>query len=617
MTKDPVPSSFILGIEGGGTQTIAVMADAAGRLVRRVEAGPANLRLLSDAQLARHFRLIAKAFPWPVALGIGMAGVRGEEDQLRILKASRQVWPGVPCAATHDLETALLAAEGASNAEPATRVIVLSGTGSCCFGRTPTGKTAKVGGWGHLLGDKGSGYEIGLRSLKAVVYYYDRDRLWSLLGHRILRALQLNEPNDLIHWAQNAAKKEIASLAVEVFAAWAKDDKIARDILQGAADSLARDAASCAKRLAPMGRAVQFVFAGGVLLKQPRFAKLVARRLAGYWPNAKTEPLKVESVWGAVRLAKTRFDLRRGDQRAQTGTAQPGRRSNRHVSGPAPPPAFLVPKSSRVSPTEERNPFSSKLDKLSLPQAIALMLNQEALVPAAILKEKEKIEQAIRFIVRAFRRKGRLFYVGAGTSGRLGVLDASECPPTFRAPPDQVQGIIAGGQRALWSSVEGAEDESSAGASAIGFRGINQKDIVVGIAASGRTPYVWGALNEARRRRAKTILICFNPYLKIPRAMQPDVIIAPNVGPEVLTGSTRLKAGTATKLILNLLSTLSMVHIGKVAGNLMVDLNPSNTKLRDRAVRIVCELTGTDYSTALKALEKSGWIIGKAWRELV
>jgi N-acetylmuramic acid 6-phosphate etherase len=624
MTKNRVSnrisSPLFLGIEGGGTRTLAIMADAAGNFVRRVEAGPANLRLLSNRQLGRHFRLLARAFPKPSALGIGLAGVRSQEDQERILNAAALAWPGVICGATHDLETALFAAERMADTQPVTRVIVLSGTGSCCFGRTPAGKTAKVGGWGHFLGDKGSGYEIGLRALKAVVYYYDRDGVWSSLGQRILRILQLNEPNDLIHWAQNAEKKEIAALAVEVFASWLRHDMIATDILHGAAESLAKDAVSCAKRLVGTGRKVEFVFAGSVLLKQPRFSELVARQLRQLWPRSKSAPLKVESVWGAVALAKMEFELQSAPPASKLRKV-----GNRKIEplpstafdpGNSRPPAVTISQSPLLSPTEQRNPRSANLHRLSVAQGVDLMLKEEGRVAAALLKEKECIARAIQWIVRAFRRKGRLFYVGAGTSGRLGVLDASECPPTFRAPPEQVQGIIAGGQGALWSSVEGAEDDAAAGARAIQFRGIKRNDVVVGIAASGRTPFVWGALQEARRRRARTILVCFNPYLEIPRPLAPDMVIAPNLGPEVLTGSTRLKAGTATKLILNMFSTLSMVQIGKVVGNLMVDLNPSNTKLRDRAVRIVQELTGSDYSTALQALEKSAWVVAKAWRKL-
>ena len=249
---------------------------------------------------------------------------------------------------------------------------------------------------------------------------------------------------------------------------------------------------------------------------------------------------------------------------------------------------------------------------MPLADGVALFLSEEAKVPGKLLTERGQLERAIAAIVRSFRRGGRLFYVGAGTSGRLGVLDASECPPTFRTAPEMVQGIIAGGPSALWKSVEGAEDDAAAGAREIVSRRVGSRDVVVGIAASGTTPFVWGALGQAKRRRATTILLCFNPFLQIPRVLRPSIVIAPNLGPELLTGSTRLKAGTATKLVLNLFTTLAMVRLGKVRSNLMIDLHPSNTKLCRRAVRIVQELTRADAAAAQAALERTGWRIKEA-----
>mgnify|MGYP003313817598 CR=1 FL=1 len=193
---------------------------------------------------------------------------------------------------------------------------------------------------------------------------------------------------------------------------------------------------------------------------------------------------------------------------------------------------------------------------MSLIKAVELMLSEEASGVKSVLAEAKKVARVAGWVAQAFKRGGRLIYVGAGTSGRLGVLDASECPPTFRAEPGQVQGIIAGGAQAITRAVEGAEDDEVAGGRAIQFRGVSNEDIVVGIAASGRTPFVWGALVEAQRRGARTVLVCFDPGLK-KRAGVPDLLIAPATGAEVLTGSTRLKAGTATKLILN----LSLIHI--------------------------------------------------------
>ncbi len=607
---------MLLGLECGGTRTVALAVDAAGQVLRRIEAGPANSRLLTPAQLEAHFRALARQLPAPAALGIGMAGVREESDRRQVRAAAARVWPGVPCWAGNDLETGLAAAEPTRPGAPVTRVIIISGTGSCCYGSNPAGATAKVGGWGHLLGDQASGYAIAHEALRAVIHAYDLTGTWPALGARVLRARQLNEPNDLITWMHQANKAEIAALTVEVFAAAARRDRIARQVIAAAAARLAADAAACARRLSPKGGPAEFVFIGSVLLRQPGFARAVTRHLRREWPGARTRPLTREGAWGAVVQARA---LARNAASAESPRAH-------RRTGPQPAavpavdaPDFLArvqPRATAPSPTEQRNPRSLDLDRRSVRSAITLMLDEEAAVAKALRREANAIEQAVRRIVRAFRAGGRLFYVGAGTSGRLGVLDASECPPTFRTPPELVQGIMAGGYEALWASIEGAEDDAPAGAAAIAFRDARRGDVVVGIAASGRTPFVWGALHEARRRGATIMLLAFNPHLAYAPGLRPDVAITPVVGPEVLTGSTRLKAGTATKLVLNLLTTLAMVQIGKVASNLMVDLNPSNVKLRDRAVRIVRDLTGVDADRAEAALVKAAWKIPAALKAL-
>ncbi|HAM72946.1 MAG TPA: hypothetical protein DCM86_15005 [Verrucomicrobiales bacterium] len=611
MTTLPTPSAP-LGIECGGTRTTALMPRVGGRGAISWEGGPGNLRLLRDRDLVRLFEEIAAAFPSPTALGIGMAGLRTREDRERVERAVARCWPGVSLRLVNDLETALAAAPTVrlpSGGEPRVRVLVLSGTGSCCLGVTASGRQLKIGGWGHILGDKGSAHEIGLRALKAVVYYLDRDREWTRLGTRILRRLLLNEPNDLIPWVQGASKDQVASLAIEVFEAARAGDRIAKDILSGAAASLAKDAIACARRLARPGEPVQFVLAGSVLLRQPGFARNVARQLRAEWPTARVTPLRQPSVAGAVALA--------GHLGTQAPQVSPPRRvGGRPNIARRQEPLALLPVATAPSPTEQRHPGSLTLDRMSLPSAVALFLEEDARVPGAILREKRGIVQAIGWISTSLRKGGRLFYIGAGTSGRLGVLDASECPPTFRTDPAHVQGIMAGGQRALWESVEGAEDDMEAGGRAVGFRGVGPRDVVVGIAASGRTPFVWGGLAEARRRGARTVIVSCNPHLRFQRGQRPDGVIAVDLGPELLTGSTRLKAGTATKLILNLLTTLSMVRLGKVASNLMIDLNPSNRKLRDRAVRIVCQLSGVGEPVARRALERSGWRVRQAWESV-
>jgi N-acetylmuramic acid 6-phosphate etherase len=588
-----------LGIEAGGTRTAAILVDAKGNLLQRNEFGPANIRLISDKVLFQRFREIALAFPNVRGIGIGMAGAREAKDRERIEQAVSKIWGAVPRKITHDLEIALEASETEfRNA----KILVLSGTGSCCYGRATSGKTAKLGGWGHILGDKGSGYEIGLRALKAIVYYYDRDAHWGELGQKILRHLCLNEPNQLIDWVSTAEKSKIAAVALEVFAAAGKKDEIARDILKGAAHSLARDAVSCAARLVTKRQKVSFILAGSVLTKQPTFAKQVGALIKQAWTGSEVSTLERDGVWGAVKMAMAAKESEHlGASRKSSPIKQ----------------QFYVPEfDPQKARTEQRNPRSKNLHKLSLSAGVKLMLKEEAKVAPALFAEQKKITCAVSLVASALQKGGRLFYVGAGTSGRLGVLDASECPPTFRADPEMIQGIIAGGQQALWRAVEGAEDDLVAGVDAIAFRGVTARDVVVGIAASGRTPFVWGAIAEARRRGAKTILLCFNPALEIKPEMSPDLVIAPDLGPEVLTGSTRLKSGTATKLILNAISTLAMVRLGKVISNLMVDLNPSNVKLRDRAVRIIQELTGRNGQEAEQALKDNGWVVKKAWQDL-
>jgi N-acetylmuramic acid 6-phosphate etherase len=239
--------------------------------------------------------------------------------------------------------------------------------------------------------------------------------------------------------------------------------------------------------------------------------------------------------------------------------------------------------------TERRNPRSANID-LASPREIVALINQEDRVVAdAVAEQGDAIARAVELAEAAFRAGGRLFYVGAGTSGRLGVLDASECPPTFGVPPDMVQGIIAGGPPALTRSQEGAEDDRAAGAAAMDARGVTALDLVIGIAASGTTPYVHAALDRAHTLGARTAIIACSPPPDAVLALV-DVAMLPIVGPEVVTGSTRMKAGTATKLVLNTITTGAMIRLGKTYGNLMVDLRASNAKLTDRAERIVMEV---------------------------
>ena len=257
-------------------------------------------------------------------------------------------------------------------------------------------------------------------------------------------------------------------------------------------------------------------------------------------------------------------------------------------------------------PTEARNPSTEHIDQLPTLDMLRLINQEDATVVAAVAATLPQVAEAVDEIARRFQDGGRLFYIGAGTSGRLGVLDASECPPTFSVPPSLFQGIIAGGDSALRRSSEQSEDSPEQGAADLAAAGFTGQDVLVGIAASGRTPYVLGALQHANPLGALTIALTCVPNSEM--AALADIAITPVTGPEVLTGSTRLKAGTATKLVLNMLSTAVMIRTGAVYGNLMVNVQPSNAKLVDRAHRIIMAATGVDQPTAAELLAEAGTV---------
>jgi N-acetylmuramic acid 6-phosphate etherase len=254
--------------------------------------------------------------------------------------------------------------------------------------------------------------------------------------------------------------------------------------------------------------------------------------------------------------------------------------------------------------TEQPNPASASIDRLPTEEALRIINAEDRKVAAAVEREIPSIARAVDAMVAAVERGGRVFYIGAGTSGRLGVLDASECSPTFGAPPDLVQGIMAGGEAALSRATEATEDDPAMGARDLLARGFTGRDVLVGIAASGRTPYVLGAVAEARRMGAVTVGISCTPDSELARAV--GISIAPLVGPEVVAGSTRMKAGTAQKLVLNMLSTTAFIRLGYVYGNLMVNVQPKNEKLVDRARRIVAEAAGVPCDRAAELLGAAG-----------
>ena len=252
--------------------------------------------------------------------------------------------------------------------------------------------------------------------------------------------------------------------------------------------------------------------------------------------------------------------------------------------------------------TEQRNPRSEHIDTASIPEILEIINTEDHRVPIAVREELPYVAEAVRHVVTAFKNGARLFYVGAGTSGRLGVVDASEIPPTFGADPELVQGVIAGGREAVFRSKEGAEDIEEDGAQALREAGVTEQDVVCGIASSGRTPYVIGAVNYARSLGCATLFVSTVPRDELD--VEVDVKICPAVGPEVVMGSTRMKSGTAQKLVLNMITTAAMIRMGTVYKNMMVDLQRTSQKLVERANRTVMMVTGVDYETATRTLDQ-------------
>jgi N-acetylmuramic acid 6-phosphate etherase len=565
----------ILGVEGGGTKTSWVLVEREASDLRVLDQGklrPANFRLASADELRAMFRNL----PTEIArAGIFLAGCGTVEDRNSLTRLCAEVWPQAKVVVGSDRDSGLAAALGAGDG-----IVVNAGSGSSVTGRRDK-RVENAGGWGHILGDVGGGYYLSLQALRLILREYDLHRGEVQFTSRILRALSLNNLDELVRWAQTADKMEVAMLAPVVFEAAAGGDAGVTEIIEEGARLLCEYTEAVATRLHAL--APKVVLLGGLFQRDSIYNHAFRRRLKKALPDARVANSERAPEFGAAWLAAEM-------------QIWPEIRSE---------PAAEKIDDLAAALTEQRNPRSDNLETLNPRDLVKLFIDEEKFVDEALRAVTAELARAIELVAESLRKGGRLFYIGAGTSGRLGVLDASEIPPTFGASPDLVQGIIAGGASALHRSVEGAEDESGNGALAVSRRGIKDSDVVVGITASGRTPFVLGGLDSARSAGAKIILLTCNPARE--KNVNVDLAIDLAVGPEILTGSTRLKAGTATKIALNIISTGAMVALGKVRGNLMIDLNTTSSKLRDRATRMVAELTDSDYNSARTELEKTGW----------
>jgi len=443
------------------------------------------------------------------------------------------------------------------------------------------------------LGDAGGGYSLSVQALRLILREHDLRRVELDFTAKILHALSLNNFDELVRWVQTADKMEMAMLAPVVFETAAAGGGRMMEIIEEGAAVLCEYTEAVADRLHLL--APKVILIGGLFYRDSIYTHAFRRRLKKNLPDARITTAERAPELGAAWLAAE----------ARDHAAFHPKPSQTEIDGLA------------AALTERRNPRSESLEKMSAQELVRLFVQEEKFVQEALSAAAVDLARGIEIVTKSLRNGGHLFYVGAGSSGRIGVLDASEIPPTFGAPSHVVQGVIAGGATALHRSVEGAEDEEGAGALALDERGLKPADVVVGITASGRTPFVLGALARAKSLGAKTILLTCNPTVTgigdggRPGSPTPatdfDLVVTLAVGPEILAGSTRLKAGTATKIALNIISTGAMIGLGKVRGNLMIDLRTTSTKLRDRAVRIVAEVTQRDYESARGLLETSDW----------
>src|SRR5947199_3191354 len=598
------PGERILGVEGGGTKTAWVLAETVAgvnapscefRVIDHGKLPPSNFRLTTSDRL----RTILAELPKQIdRAGVFLAGCGTEEDRSSLKQICLEVWPNAKIVTGSDRDSGLAAA-----LDHGDRIVVNAGSGSSVTGRRGD-RIERAGGWGHILGDAGGGYFLSIQALRLILREHDLHQSEMQFTAKILHALSLNNFDELVRWVQTADKMDIAMLAPVVFEAATEREASLMEVIGAGARVLCEYTEAVASRLHLLARKV--VLMGGLFYRDSLYTHTFRRRLKKNLPDARVATAARAPELGAAWLA-----TEAGDHAAFH-----------------PKPSQSEIDSLAAALTEQRNPRSENLEKMSAQELVEVFVEEEKLVQDALRNATAALVGAIQIVTESLRNGGRLFYVGAGSSGRIGVLDASEIPPTFGAPPDLVQGVIAGGVTALYRSAEGAEDEESAGALALDERRIKGPDVVVGITASGRTPFVLGALARAKSLGAKTILLTCNPDCSHRPVAGPtdspqgrsysdlDLLITLAVGPELLTGSTRLKAGTAKKVALNIISTGAMVALGKVRGNLMIDLHATSTKLRDRAVRVLAELAQCDYESARNLLEANDWDLRAALEKL-
>ena len=458
----------ILGLEGGGTKTNWVLLDGDGAILREGVLPASNLQLITDDALAGLLSVLPRE---ATHVGAFLAGCGTEEDRARLHRLVEKIWPHAQLAIGSDRDSGL-----ATACRDGDGIAVIAGTGAAVHGRKG-GRIEKAGGWGQLLGDRGSGYDVARRGLREVLTHYDLNHQITPVAEEILRTLGLNRLQDLVGWATQADKMSVARLAPSIFRAAKVGEPQMLEIIESGAQVLAEFTRVVAERLEFLDAPVRLI--GGMFTNHEEYAALFRYRLSLLLPKAAVEVCTESGAMGAAWLAE------------HAPCAPPARE------------AAVVADAGALAAaaTEQGNPRSADLEKQTTAELVELFITEEPRVTEALTARRAELVAAVDLVSTALAAGGRLFYVGAGTSGRLGVLDASEIPPTFGAPPELVQGIIAGGATALHRAVEGAEDQPEAGALSVLERGVRAGDVVCGISASGRAPFVLGALERARTPR--------------------------------------------------------------------------------------------------------------------
>jgi len=578
-------TDLVIGINGGGTRTTFVLVDAHGTELGRTDGGPSNANYIgveaAQAALRQGIELLLAqngvSKEHIGAVGAALAGVDRSGERAQFTAFFSELFPAKALTLDNDAIAALVGGVGRPYG-----VVTICGTGMIALGVNERGERARAGGWGHFV-DEGSGYAIGRAALNAVARAHDGSGMATTLTERFLSIANAANPTQMIPWLYAADRRidQIAALAAEVVAAAETGDLVSIRILARAARVLTSETANVAQRLGfdtPEAPVFPVLMSGSLFMHSALLRDSFTSALQTVIPNAAPFTTERDAAVGAAMMAL-----------AAMGAEQPA-------------PTLTAPDPRQA--TERRNVLTLHIHQQPTLDLVTLMNLEDERVPAAVADQLPRIAALIDAIAERFAQGGRIFMTGAGTSGRLAVLDAAECVPTFGTTDAQVVGILAGGMGAMFHAVEGAEDDETAGRAAIAERQVGPLDTVIGVAASGRTPFVRGTLIEAGVRGALTGCVVNVVRAPLCTLVQHPITLA--TGPEALTGSTRLKAGSAQKMALNMISTGVMARVGRTYGNLMTDMRMSNIKLRGRAVRIVADATGLDETAARDLLERCG-----------